>query len=614
MKRGLLATGAELARLRDRLGRKPFDHVYDMLRKRCALILESQPITETMWRSASQQGRWGAATSAVASLQGRIFDLVISHRIEPNGAYRDRAVEELKNLVGFSTWVDPSHTDLAADLCTGEACATVAVALDWLAEELTEADRLRCVRALREKGLRPYLEAVRAGAFWQSCYHNWNAVVNAGVGLAALLLADEEDVAVSALAKAKEGLRNFFNALGREGGWDEGLGYWGYAMRYLLLFGEALGRVAGDHWIFQQRGMDATGLFPIYFTPQALPVSFGDMPLTPAWGVFYLLVKHFGLKEVAWWLDRYAFRHNVVTSGYSDAGLGLLFRPLDWEAQPFPDLHAVKAFNEIGWVAVADRWPAPTLYAALKAGDLSAHHAQLDMNSVQIVSDGELLLHDPGSPEYSHEYLSPEGRYQFYEVQSRSHNTVTLGERGHRIDAVGSIIEAQHAPAYRWAAADGGMALGEDVHFIRHLVMPVVPATQAGVMIVVLDEIRNVVGEEVHATWHTGTDLKLKRDRKSGTIAGEASALHFALAATCSFKVRTGSHPLGKRRHDHVVAVSTPAVSQAVLAAVFALEPVGKLRLRRTARGDVTLLAGPRKLHWKATRKYLQLDAVEEIG
>ena len=104
MKRGLLATGAELARLRDRLGRKPFDHVYDMLRKRCALILESQPITETMWRSASQQGRWGAATSAVASLQGRIFDLVISHRIEPNGAYRDRAVEELKNLVGFSTY------------------------------------------------------------------------------------------------------------------------------------------------------------------------------------------------------------------------------------------------------------------------------------------------------------------------------------------------------------------------------------------------------------------------------------------------------------------------------------------------------------------------------
>ncbi len=614
MRRGLLATDAELTGLRDQLGRKPFDHLYDVLRRRCGLILESQPITETMWRSAHQQGRWGAATSAVASLQGRIFDLVIAHRIDQNAAYRDRAVEELRNLVGFSTWVDPSHGDLPADLCTGEACATAAVALDWLAEDLSDADRLRCQRALREKGLRPYLAAVENGAFWQSCYHNWNAVVNGGVGLAAVLLADEEDAAPPALTKAKEGLRNFFNALGREGGWDEGLGYWGYAMRYLLLFGEALARVAGDHYVFHQRGMDATGLFPIYFTPHGQAVSFGDMPLTPAWGAFYLLVKRFGLKEVAWWLDRYAFRHDVITSGYSDAGLALLFRPLDWEGEPAPDLHAVKAFNEIGWVAVADRWPWPGLYAAVKTGDLSAHHAQLDMNSVQIVADGEILLHDPGSPEYSHEYLAPEGRYDFYEVQSRSHNTVTLGDRGHRIDAVGSVVEAQQAPSYRWAATEGGTALGEDVHFIRHVVMPVVEATQEGRMVVVLDEIRNVVGEEVHASWHSGGQVKLKRDRKSGLIAGQSAALHFALAASCPFKVSSSTHALGKRRNDRLLRLSAPPVSQAILAAVFSPKPFGKCRLKRSARGDVALQAGPLQLHWRASRRHLVLDRVEEKG
>ena len=186
--------------MREHLGRKPFDHMYDTLRKRCALLLESGPITETMWRSAHQQGRWGAATAAVASMQGRIFDLIISHRIDSNLAYRDRAVEELKSLLRFTTWVDPSHGGLPADLCTGEACATVAIALDLLAEEMTEADRVRCERALRENGLNPYLEAVESGAFWHSCYHNWNAVVNGGVALAALLLADEEDAAPAALA------------------------------------------------------------------------------------------------------------------------------------------------------------------------------------------------------------------------------------------------------------------------------------------------------------------------------------------------------------------------------------------------------------------------------
>jgi len=115
MKRGLLATQNELSGLHDRLGRKPFGHIYETLRKRCALILESLPITETMWRTAYQHGQWGAATAAVASTQGRIFDLLICHGIDKNAAYRDRAIKELKNLVSFSTWVDPSHADQDAD-------------------------------------------------------------------------------------------------------------------------------------------------------------------------------------------------------------------------------------------------------------------------------------------------------------------------------------------------------------------------------------------------------------------------------------------------------------------------------------------------------------------
>ena len=146
MNRGLLASEEELARLGDRIGRNPFRRIYDTLRKRCDLILESSPITETMWRSSWEQGRWGSATAAVAGIQGRVFDLTVCHAVDRNYAYRDRAMEELRNLLRFSTWTDPCHKDLAADLCTGEACATVAVALDWLAEEMTEAEITQAVQ------------------------------------------------------------------------------------------------------------------------------------------------------------------------------------------------------------------------------------------------------------------------------------------------------------------------------------------------------------------------------------------------------------------------------------------------------------------------------------
>jgi len=611
MRRGLLATETELAGIGQRLGVKPYDHIYEILRKRCALILESQPVTEAMWQSAWEQGRWGAATNAVATMQGRIFDLAVSHHIDRNVAYRDRAVEELMSLAGFSTWVDPSHAGQDADLCTGEACATAAVALDLLAEEMSDADRDRCRQAILDKGVAPYLRAVEAGAFWWSAYHNWNAVINAGVGLAGLLLSDEAPDAADAAAGARKGLDNFFHALGRQGGWDEGLGYWGYAMRYVVLFGEALVRTADDHHLVLQRGMEATGLFPIYFTPGGVAASFGDRPVAPIWGALYLLAKWYHQREVAWWLDRYAFRQDVVTSGVSDAGLALLFRPKEFRASPKPRLHPVKAFDEIGWAALADRWPEPTFYAALKTGDLSAHHAQLDMNAVQVVCDGELLLAEPGSPDFSKEYLSPEGRYRFYEVQSASHNTLTIGDRGHRLDAAGSIVEAKAGANYRWIAGEAGGALGEDVVFVRHVVMICADGDR---MLVVLDEIRNVMGEKIEATWHTPGRLVLDDTHLAGTLTGAKASLHFAFAGQYPFVVDLGARPLGSGRTDHVLSVATSAPDDTVLASVFADRPPGAVTLKVLSNGKIDLSAGLHRLTFEPGRGMRRLATVKTVG
>ena len=57
----------------------------------------------------------------------------------------------------------------------------------------------------------------------------------------------------------------------------------------------------------------------------------------------------------------------------------------------------MKVFNEIGWAAMADHWPSPSLYVSAKTGDLSAHHSQHDMNSLQVQVDGEMLLADRGA-------------------------------------------------------------------------------------------------------------------------------------------------------------------------------------------------------------------------
>jgi len=609
MRRGIIATRDELKSLRQKISRRPFDAIYSRLQKRCSLILESSPVTEQQWRAMWEQGRWDAALMAARIAQGRIWDLLIAHHIDPNRAFRDRAIEELKDLVRWKSWTDPCHNDLPADLCTAEAAVTTVVALDWLWEDLTQTDRLRAMQAVRNRAIEPYHKAVEQKAWWYTSCNNWNAVVNGGCGLAGLALGDDEPRAEEAFLLARKGLSHFFAALGREGGWDEGTGYWGYAMRYLLLFGEACLRLADDQRVFHARGIDATGLFPVYFTPNGQAASFGDGASVPLYGALYLLVEHFGQRELAWWLDTYSFQHDVSTTDVAAAGLALLFRPGDAEVAASPNLSPLRVFHQIGWAAIADHWPRPDLYVAAKTGDLAASHSHHDMNSIQVQVDGEMLLTDLGSPSYTREYFSA-SRGGFYEVQARAHNTVVFADRDHQIDAQGRILEAQTDKNYRWIACAAGGACGENVEFVRHVVMVVSPKTQQGRMLIVLDQLTSGVPEKARLLWHTTGRIDLDVQRKAGRITGQRAALDFVLASTVKADVAAESHEFSPGRVDGVLSLSAGVMGRALFVSVFSREAIrGKLALRETSSG-VELKVDDVHVSFKARKHNLVLEEV----
>ncbi|MHC4562320.1 MAG: heparinase II/III domain-containing protein [Planctomycetota bacterium] len=609
MRRGLLASRDELSGLADRLGREPFNAFYDRLHRRCSLILKGSPITEPRWRSLYAQGRWGPAIGAARAAQGRIIDLLVAHHIDANRAYHDRAVEELRNLVSWSTWVDPSHKGLAVDLCTAEAAVAATVGLDWLWEDLSEADRLRVIRAIRDRVITPYHESVANDAWWYTAYHNWNAVVNSGCALAGLALGDELPEAEKVYELAHSGLEHFFDALGREGGWDEGTGYWGFALRYVMLLNEAADRVMDDQRLIHHRGMDTTGLFPIYFSPNGHAASFGDAPIVPLHGALYLLVSHFGLKEVAWWLDTYAFHNDVSTDGWSAGGLAMLFRPVDLDPPGPPELSEVKVFNEIGWASLCDHWPRPTMYVAAKAGDLAANHSQRDMNSIQLQVDGEMMLIDPDPGTSNGDSYADEGD-ELAEIQARSHNTMVVGERDHEIDARGQIVDAMDDAHYRYVACDAQQACGAGVHFLRHVVMIVDPAKATGRTLVVMDELRNTDAESVDLFWHTHGKVELHKKGRSAVLTGARAKLYAAFAATVP--VHLSRESCGSRqRRNRAVRVSSPPVEQGVFVSVFSVEQLS---------GPVTVDAGGSALtvdtpmamvRFKQRRNHWVLDTVE---
>jgi hypothetical protein len=605
-----LASREELTALKDRIKRKPFDRIYEALVRRCSLILEASPVNEQHWRRGWEHGSWDSAVMAAQTTQGRIMDLLIAHHIDRNFAFRDRAIEELRNLTAWSTWVDPCHGQAHADLCTAEAAVAAAVGLDWLWEDLGEPDRLRIIQAIRHKAIEPYRKAVSQQAWWHSVYHNWNAVVNSGCAIAGLALGDDEPAAQEVYNMALGGLRHFFDALGREGGWDEGTGYWGYAMRYVLLLAEAARRTMDDQRLLHMRGMDATGAFPVYFTPNGQAASFGDNPAVPLFGALYLLVKHYGQNEIGWWLDHFAYRQDVVVGGWSSAGLGLLFRPIDAEITKPSELAPVKVFHEIGWAAMADHWPEPAFYVAAKTGDLSANHSQRDMNSIQFQVDGEMLLTDPGHAPFSRAYFS-DARGEFYQVQARSHNTLIVGQRDHQIDAQGEIIEAGVGVGYHYLACDAETACGDDVHFVRHLVMILDAKGQKAHTLVVLDELTGKQAEALDLFWHSLGQIDLNRSLKCGSIAGQKSCVYFALAATTGESVVTlEQHSLQPQQTESIIHLKTVLRGKAFVASVFSRKALTEAVEIHPAAGAIHVKAGAISLHFKARKRHLQLEEV----
>ena len=147
MRRGILATPDDLRQLGKLISLPPYDAIYETLNRRCALILETNPVTEAQWRLLAQQGASDPGLVAARTTQGRILDLLVAYYIDKNDAYLSRAKEEFRNLISWTTWVNPAHspvngTGLPADLCTAEASTAVVLALDWLWENLEQASWL----------------------------------------------------------------------------------------------------------------------------------------------------------------------------------------------------------------------------------------------------------------------------------------------------------------------------------------------------------------------------------------------------------------------------------------------------------------------------------------
>ena len=377
--------------------------------------------------------------------------LALMYRLTGERKYLEGAKKWLLNL---ARWDPDGITSFALPLPDGTQGNTeaampllerMAIAFDWLADELTDEEKATVLSSLRERGNK-MLDNYLQNDFLSNPWGNHQGRTLAFLGFAGFACLGELPDAEKWLGYV---LRCYLTSYpgwgGDDGGWSQGFSYWSAYVLWLSGFADAL-RQATDIDIYRKPFFRATGYFPVYFhPPYAKRGAFGDGNEVRANLAEKLLVRKFALAfndpVLLWQADNIISDRTILANVETSTGrVGwrewfmedvvavLSAVPSDLKSEPPTELPGSKWLRDIGWVAMhsalgdsaADVW---ALFKASRYGSFS--HSHSDQNSFQLNAFGEPLIIDSGYYPWNG---SP--HHNLWTKMTRAHNAVLVGGRG----------------------------------------------------------------------------------------------------------------------------------------------------------------------------------------
>ncbi|HHX59107.1 MAG TPA: hypothetical protein GX706_05085, partial [Candidatus Moranbacteria bacterium] len=175
--------------------------------------------------------------------------------------YAEALYRNLESVANFPDWNHHTHF-----LDVGEMAAGFAIGYDSIYNYLTPERRDILSDALKRHCIIPAREAhYNSGLKY---YNNWNSVVNGGVAMAALMLADEpgyEEIAFDTVAKSIRALEYMMPEFAPDGAWEESPGYRNLAVAYCMRMFSSLESACGTNYgLTRATGFSGTGEFAAY--------------------------------------------------------------------------------------------------------------------------------------------------------------------------------------------------------------------------------------------------------------------------------------------------------------------------------------------------------------
>ncbi|MDU0366400.1 DNRLRE domain-containing protein [Microbacterium sp. KSW4-17] len=487
----------------------------------------------------------------------RAYTLGMAWQVSKDAKYAERLWKDLDAVTRFGDW-NPDHF-----LDTAEMTHGVAIGYDWLYSYWSSGRRSQLSRAIVELGLKPAFPVFDAaegsngpyahGGNWARNNNNWNIVINSGLTVGAIAVAQDDPatsskILAAAITSVQRGIGTYANG----GGYAEGLSYWDYATRYLVVMLQGLrSATGGDVGLSSLPGLDVTGLFPIYMSsPSGDRFNFGDSERGVSRGPVLA-----GLGNV---YNNASFRYAGIDEGRGGNSVQRLLWYEPGKTSASPTAAALPMDRNFPNAAVASfrsSWSDPNAtFVGFRNGSLpDASHQHLDAGTFNLDALGQNWATELGKDDYGLSGYFDEGtsgsRWDYYRLAAEGQNTLVINPYKPRPTTLATT------PAARF---ESNVTSAFSIADLSALYPGDVTSWKRGVklfdgrqQVIVQDEIRS--SKPVEALWsmHTAAAIQIAGDGRSATLTSNGKQLLARIisqSATATF-VDTAAAPLPTSPH-----------------------------------------------------------------
>ncbi|RJS67629.1 hypothetical protein CW680_02585 [Candidatus Bathyarchaeota archaeon] len=424
--------------------------LFNPIVERCEKVLKTPPL-----EFSDRSDYWGRSMAF-----RRLEELSFIYALTGEERYAERAKRILFQILGWERWIrTPTYPSISCVL-----------AYDWLFKSLDGEERREVCRVLIDRALKPFERILSERSEWwtRDSRTNWRSVTHGQIGITALGIAERYENVKSLVEGCLRGVLAVLDAGGVDGGWDEGVGYWGYGIGEAVRFAEALKRASNSKVnVFNHPYLKVTGDFGLYLeTPDGGCFNFADCGYRPPnpW----LMAKLAAEQRNPYW--QWCAERNLKADIHS-----FLWYDPELKGEKPRGLAPSKHFRGIDVAVLRGGWDEKDVFLGFKSGLTTAHHGHLDINSFMLSAFGRRLVQDLGVWSYAdHVFWDRSGpRWDFEANATVGHNTLLVDGEGQRYGSehFGRIVRFVSTNLYDLIVGDGSRVYGELLErFLRYVI------------------------------------------------------------------------------------------------------------------------------------------------